>query len=86
MSQLDEVVERLDRIEQAVAYRPGWITGYANLGRYLGRHDKKGKVAKAWAEAEGLPCKKINGSPSWSLADVDRAMRNGRAIETRRVG
>lgn len=85
MSGESEILERLERIEQAVAFRPGWISGYVNLGRYIGRDDKRGRVAKAWAEEEGLKPKLINGVPHFAMSDVDRAMRNGRPIETRRM-
>jgi|AntRauTorcE11897_2_1112592.scaffolds.fasta_scaffold06231_7 hypothetical protein len=77
----DALSKRFDALESAVAFRPGWITGYANLGRYIGREDKKGRIARAWATEEKLYVKIINGSPSWSLVDVDRAMRNGRTVE-----
>lgn len=80
----DELKARFDDLERAVAFRPAWISGYRALGMYIGRSDAKGRVAKAWAQAEKLPCKMINGTPHYSLADVDRAMRNGRPIETRR--
>jgi hypothetical protein len=80
------VIERLDRIEQAVAFRPAWIKGYAALGRYMGHSDTQGRIAKAWAAAEGLRPKLINGVPHFAMADVDRAMRNGRPIETRERG
>lgn len=86
MSADPEVLERLDRIEQAVAFRPAWIAGYVHLGRYIGSVDKQGRKAKAWALAEGLKSKMIDGTPHFSIADVDRAMRNGRSIETRRAG
>jgi len=76
-----ELAARFDMLEAKLAFRPAWITGYTNLGRYIGRKDKKGTIAKAWAISEGLYCKKINGSPSWSISDVDRAMRNGRDME-----
>ena len=79
-----ELAERLDRIEQAVAFRPAWISGWVNLGRYLGHKDKQGRTAKAWAIKEGVTVKLINGVPHFPIADVDRAMRNGREIETRR--
>lgn len=79
------LIERLDRIERAVAYRPAWIAGYAALGRYIGSADKQGRKARAWAIAEGLTPKVIDGTPHFSMADVDRAMRNGRPIETRRA-
>jgi len=75
--------QRLDRIEASMAYRPAWIKGWVNLARYLGHDDKKGRTARAWAEAENLPRKMINGVPHFSIKDVDRAMRNGRAVETR---
>lgn len=80
---LQIIADRLDRIEQAIAYRPDWIAGYANLGRYIGRQDKKGRIAKAFSEQENLTIKKINGVPHFSRVEVDRAMRNGRPIETR---
>lgn len=82
MSGESEILERLERIEQAVAFRPCWIAGYVNLGRYIGRDDKRGRVAKAWAAKEGLKPKLINGVPHFSITDVDRAMRNGKVIET----
>lgn len=65
--------------------RPAWLAGYVALGRYIGSFDKKGRKAKAWALAEGLKPKLIDGTPHFSLADVDRAMRNGRDIETGRA-
>lgn len=77
------LLERLERIEQAVAFRPAWIAGWANLGRYIGRKDKQGRIARAWAAEEGLRPKVINGVPHFAMVDVDRAMRNGRVIETR---
>lgn len=83
MAEAPEIIERLDRIERAVAFRPAWIEGYVNLGRYIGSADKQGRKAKAWARAEGLRPKMIDGTPHFSMSDVDRAMRNGRVIETR---
>lgn len=83
MSEGTEILERLDRIETAVSYRPAWLAGYVALGRYIGSADKQGRKAKAWAQAEGLRCKMIDGTPHFALSDVDRAMRNGRRIETR---
>ena len=83
MSADPQLIERLDRIEQAVAFRPAWIAGFVNLGRYLGHKDKQGRTAKAWAVEEGITVKLINGTPHFPIADVDRAMRNGREIETR---
>lgn len=80
-----ELAKRFDELEAKLAFRPGWIAGYFALGRYIGRNDKKGRIAKAWALAERLPVKRINGVPHYSITDVDRAMRNGRAIETRGV-
>lgn len=77
----EELSARLDAIESSIAFRPGWIAGHCALGRYIGRSDKRGRIAKAWAEAEGLKPKLINGVPHFSLADVDRAMRNGRDME-----
>lgn len=78
---ISKIESRFDRLEERIAYRPGWITGAVNLGRHLGFKDQKGRKARAWAEIEGIPCKIINGTPSWSLSDVDRAMRNGKKIE-----
>lgn len=69
-------------LKMALAFRPEWIAGYVNLGRYIGRSDKKGRVARAWATEEGLKAKEINGVSHFCLADVDRAMRNGKQIET----
>lgn len=80
----EELASRLDAIERAIAFRPAWIKGYVNLGRYLGHSDKQGRIAKAWASEEGLRVKTINGMPHFAIADVDRAMRNGRSIETRK--
>jgi phage regulator Rha-like protein len=76
-----ELAKRFDELESRLAFRPGWIAGYVNLGRYIGKSDKKGRVAKAWSQAEGLKPKMINGVPHFALADVDRAMRNGRDVE-----
>ena len=84
MNDLSQVIEQLNRIEAATKFRPGWISGYVNLGRYIGRDDKRGRVAKAWAKEEGLKSKLINGVPHFSISDVDRAMRNGKVIETRK--
>ena len=78
-----EIQDELREIRMAMAFRPEWIAGYVNLGRYIGRSDKKGRVAKAWAAEEGLKSKEINGVSHFSMADVDRAMRNGKQIETR---
>lgn len=80
-SETSEILARLDNIEQAIAFRPAWISGWSNLSRYLGLKDKQCRKAKAWAAAEGLYCKMINGTPSWAIADIDRAMRNGRDVE-----
>ena len=84
MTDDSEILERLDRIEQAVAFRPAWIAGWVNLGLYIGSSDKQGRKAKAWASAEGLRPKMIDGMPHFSIMDVDRVMRNGRSIETRK--
>jgi len=83
MTEAAQILEHLERIERAVAFRPAWLAGNCALGAYIGSKDASGRKAKAWATAERLPCKMINGTPHYSLADVDRAMRNGRAIETR---
>jgi hypothetical protein len=76
-----ELAKRFDALEARLDFRPAWIAGYVSLGRYIGRSDKKGRVAKAWAKAEGLKVKMINGTPHFSISDVDRAMRNGRDVE-----
>lgn len=78
-----QLLQDMQELKQAVAFRPAWISGFANLGRYIGRSDKQGRIAKAWATEEGLTVKMINGTPHFSISDVDRAMRNGRQIETR---
>lgn len=75
---------RLDDLEAKLAFRPAWISGYVALGRYIGSTDAKGRKAKAWADKEGLKGKEIDGTLHFSIADVDRAMRNGRAIQTDR--
>jgi hypothetical protein len=83
MTDAAQILEHLERIERAVAFRPAWIAGNRALGGYIGSNDASGRKAKSWAAAERLHCKVINGTPHYSLSDVDRAMRNGRAIETR---
>lgn len=83
MADIADIVQRLDRIEQAIAFRPAWLAGYAALARYIGHADKQGRTAKAWAAKEGLKPKMINGVPHFAMLDVDRAMRNGSDVETR---
>ena len=78
-----ELAARFDALEAKMAFRPAWIAGYVNLGLYIGRKDKQGRIAKVWAVAEGLKPKLINGVPHFSIADVDRAMRNGREVDVR---
>ena len=84
MSDLEKVIKQLDRIETAMKFSSGYIAGYADLASYLGHTDKRGRTAKGWAAVEGLTVKPINGVPHFSKMEVDRAMRNGRAIETRK--
>ena len=74
----------LGEMKEAMAHRTSWIAGYVALGRYLGSSDRQGRVARAWATAERLKPKEINGTTYFNIADVDRAMRNGKQIETRR--
>ena len=76
-----QVIERLKRIETAAKFHPGWISGYLALGRYLGWNDQSGRKVKAWVEAENIYTKYVNGTPSWRIADIDKAMRNGKRIE-----
>lgn len=79
--ELLQVLERLDMISGA---RPTvWIMGYADLGRYMGSNDRKGRLAKRWAEEENLYTKWINGTPHFNASDVDRKMRNGKSINTK---
>jgi len=89
MSGAEAILAEIADLKKQMAresFRPAWIEGYVALGRYIGSKDAKGRKARAWAVAEGLKCKMINGTPHFSIVDVDRAMRNGRAIETRRAG
>ena len=76
-----EILHRLRKIESASKVRQGWITGYVNLGRYLGWSDPRGRKAKKWALAEGIYTKFVNGTPSWRLVDIDRHMSNGKRVE-----
>ncbi|MDG1302382.1 MAG: hypothetical protein P8R37_12435 [Opitutae bacterium] len=76
------VLAEIREMKEALAYRTSWIAGYVALGRYLGSSDKQGRVARAWATEERLKSKEINGTAYFSMADVDRAMRNGKQIET----
>ena len=79
---MERLMERLDLIERSV--RPVvWIMGYGDLGRYIGSTDRKGRLAKNWAEKEKLYTKWINGTPHFNASDVDRIMRNGKAIITK---
>ena len=79
---LGQILEVLFRLERGQMVRPAWLEGYVELARYIGSKDKKGRKAKAWAVQENLYFKAINGTPHFSISDVDRAMRNGRAVET----
>lgn len=85
MTDYQEILKRLNRIESGTKFRQGWITGYVNLGKYLGWRDQKGRKAKAWVEAEEIYTKFINGTPSWKLVDVDRYMGNGKKVETQKI-
>lgn len=79
----EELAAQLNRIERNMAFRPAWLCGPGALGRYIGTADRQGRKALAWARAEGIKSKSINGTAHFSISDVDRAMRNGRSIETR---
>ena len=76
-----EVIKRLNRIEMTTKFQKAWISGYVALGRYLDWNDQQGRKAKAWVEAEKIYTKMVNGTPSWRIADVEKAMRNGKAVE-----
>jgi len=78
------VLAEIREMKEALSYRTSWIAGYVALGRYLGSSDRKGRIARAWATEEKLKPKEINGTAYFNIADVDRAMRNGKHIETRR--
>ena len=78
------VLAEIREMKEALSYRTSWIAGYVALGRYLGSSDRQGRVARAWATEEKLKLKEINGTAYFNIADVDRAMRNGKQIETRR--
>ena len=80
----ETVLAEIRDLKQSMIYRPAWIAGYVALGRYLGSSDRQGRVARAWATEEKLKPKEINGTAYFNIADVDRAMRNGKQIETRR--
>jgi hypothetical protein len=80
----ETVLAEIREMKEALAYRTSWIAGYVALGRYLGSSDKQGRVARAWATEERLKTKEINGTAYFNIADVDRAMRNGKQIETRK--
>lgn len=85
MSELEHISKVLDRVEkhlETTAFRPGWISSYAKLGYYIGEIDKQGRKAKAWVKAEKIYVKYINGTPHFAIKDVERALRNGRKIET----
>jgi hypothetical protein len=79
------ILAEVRELKMAMAFRPEWIAGYAALARHLGSSDRQGRVARAWATEEGLKPKEINGTAYFSMADVDRAMRNGKQIETRKA-
>jgi hypothetical protein len=76
-----QVLTRLERIEMTAKFQPAWISGYVALGRYLGWNDAKGRKAKAWVEAESIYTKWINGTPTWKISDIEKAMRNGVSVE-----
>ena len=80
------ILDELADLRKQLAAPSPWIKGNVALARYMGSTDKSGRAAKAFAAAERIAPKLINGVPYYSLVDVDRAMRNGRAVETRRAG